>query len=146
MSENKTKPTPQAVTDFIASVDHAGKRADADVLDALFRRVTGEAPQMWGPTMIGYGSYHYKYDSGREGDFLRTGFSPRKAKHSIYLMGGYCDDITSAKNEEILSRLGKYSQGKSCLYINKLADVDLGVLEELVRVNWEAMNRVYPPA
>ena len=95
--------------------------------------------------MIGYGTYHYKYDSGREGDFLRTGFSPRKAKHSIYLMGGYCDEVTSATNEKLLSKLGKYSQGKSCLYINKLADVDLAVLEELVQVNWDAMNSVYPP-
>ncbi len=144
MSDNKTKPGTQTAEAFIAAVEHDGKRADARVLDALFRRVTGEEPVMWGPSMIGYGTYHYKYDSGREGDFLRTGFSPRKAKHSIYLMGGYCDDVTSAKNKELLGRLGKHSLGKSCLYINKLADVDLAVLEELVRVNWEAMNRVYP--
>ena len=145
MSENKTKPTQMSPTAFIEAVEHAGKREDAKVLDAMFRRVTGDEPRMWGPTMIGYGTYHYKYDSGREGDFLRTGFSPRKAKHSVYLMGGYCDDVTSKKNEEILSRLGKYSQGKSCLYINKLADVDLAVLEELLRVNWDAMNKLYPP-
>lgn len=146
MSDNKTIATAQGVGDFIAAVEHDGKRADAKLLDALFRRVTGEQPVMWGPSMIGYGSYHYKYDSGREGDFLRTGFSPRKAKHSIYLMGGYCDDVASAKNEQLLKRLGKHSRGKSCLYINKLADVDLAVLEELVKVNWDAMNRVYPPA
>ena len=95
--------------------------------------------------MIGYGTYHYKYESGREGDFLRTGFSQRKAKHSIYLMGGYCDEATGEKNEELLARLGKYSAGASCLYINKLADVDMAVLEELVRLNWETMNRIYPP-
>lgn len=146
MSENKTKPTEVGVESFIDSVDHAGKREDAKVLDALFRKVTGEAPTMWGPSIIGYGTYHYKYDSGREGDFLRTGFSPRKSKHSLYLMGGYCDEVTAAKNEQLLGKLGKYSHGKSCLYINKLADVDLGVLEELLRVNWEAMNRIYPPA
>ncbi len=145
MSENKTRQTGKAVTDFIDAVDHAGKREDAKVLDAMFRRVTGEEPVMWGPTMIGYGTYHYKYDSGREGDFLRTGFSPRKAKHSLYLMGGYCDPVASEKNTEVLSRLGKYAQGKSCLYINKLADVDLQVLEELVQLNWDAMNKVYPP-
>lgn len=145
MSENKTQPTEASVKAYIDSVDHARKREEAHVLDALFRRVTGEKPTMWGPSMIGYGSYHYKYDSGREGDFLRTGFSPRRAKHSIYLMGGYCEDITASKNEELLARLGKHSRGKSCLYINKLADVDLDVLEELVRVNWDAMNRVYPP-
>ncbi len=146
MSENKTRPTTTKVETFIDGVDHARKREEAHVLDALFRRVTGEEPVMWGESMIGYGSYHYKYESGREGNFLRTGFSPRKAKHSIYLMGGYCEEATAKKNEELLARLGKHSRGKSCLYINKLADVDLGVLEKLVQVNWEAMNRVYPPA
>ena len=146
MSENKTQPTSRAVEDFIEAVAHDGKRADAKVLDALFRKVTGEEPRMWGLTMIGYGTYHYNYDSGREGDFLRTGFSPRKAKHSIYLMGSYCDDLTSKKNEKLLAQLGKYSSGKSCLYINKLADVDLSVLEQLVRVNWDAMNALYPQA
>ncbi len=146
MAENKTKPTEVSVQAFIEGVDHAGKRADAKVLDALFHKVTGEEPRMWGPSIIGYGQYHYKYDSGHEGDMCRTGFSPRKAKHSIYLMGGYCDEVTAAKNEELLARLGKYSRGKSCLYINKLADVDLQVLEELLRVNWETMNRIYPPA
>lgn len=145
MSENKTKPTGAAVEEFIATVDHPGKREDAHVLDALFRAVTGEAPAMWGPSIIGYGSYHYKYDSGREGDWCRTGFSPRKAKHSLYLMGGYCDDATERQNEALLAQLGKHSRGKSCLYINKLADVDMSVLEELVQVNWEAMNRLYPP-
>ncbi len=145
MSENKTQPTEASVEAFIDSVDHARKREEAHVLDALFRKVTGQKPAMWGPSMIGYGSYHYEYESGREGDFLRTGFSPRKAKHSIYLMGGYCEDITARRNEELLARLGKHSRGKSCLYINKLADIDLDVLEELVKVNWEAMNRVYPP-
>ncbi|QZH74402.1 MAG: DUF1801 domain-containing protein [Erythrobacter sp.] len=146
MSEAKTRPTSETVEQFIAAVDHPGKRADAEVLDALFRNVTGEEPQIWGPSMIGYGSYHYKYDSGLEGDFFRTGFSPRKAKHSIYLTGGYCDEQTGQKNAELLARLGKHSTGKSCLYINKLADVDLGVLEELVRLNWDAMNRLYPSA
>lgn len=144
MGDNKTRPTVIAAEKFIDAVEHAGKRSDAKMLDAMFRRVTGEQPVMWGPSMIGYGSYHYKYDSGREGDFLRTGFSPRKAKHSLYLMGGYCEDVTAQRNEALLATLGKHSKGKSCLYINKLADVDMAVLEELVRVNWEAMNRVYP--
>ena len=144
MNGNITQPSAVAVEAFIEAVAHDGKRADAKVLDALFRRVTGEEPQMWGPTMIGYGTYHYKYETGREGDFLRTGFSPRSAKHSLYLMGGYCEELTAQHNEELLAKLGKHSRGKSCLYINKLADVDMGVLEELVRVNWEAMGRVYP--
>ncbi|MEM7779236.1 MAG: DUF1801 domain-containing protein [Pseudomonadota bacterium] len=144
MSSNKTVPTDQAVADFIEAVEPASKREDAKVLDALFRKVTGEEPAMWGPSIIGYGSYHYKYDSGREGDMCRAGFSPRKAKHSLYLMGGYCDDAASKKREEALGRLGKHKTGASCLYVNKLADIDLGVLEEMIEADWEAMNRVYP--
>lgn len=146
MSDNKTLPTGTRVEDFIASVDHDRKREEARVLDALFRKVTDEDPVMWGPSIIGYGQYHYKYDSGREGDMCRTGFSPRKAKHSLYLMGCYCNPDAGAKNDALLARLGKYSKGASCLYVNKLADVDMDVLEELVRVNWQAMNEVYPPA
>lgn len=147
MTEIKTKPTrASSVEDFISGIDHAGKREDAKVLDGLFREVTGETPQMWGASIIGYGSYHYKYDSGHEGTTCRIGFSPRKAKHSLYLTGNCRDEVTSRKIEELLQSLGKHSQGKSCLYINKLADVDLEVLEELLRVNWDAMNRIYPPA
>ena len=144
MSGNKTRPEADSVADFIASVEPEAKRRDAQVLDALFRRVTGEEPVMWGPSMIGYGQYHYKYETGREGDWLRTGFSPRKAKHSIYLMGGYCDDITAAGRAGRLGRLGKCSTGKSCLYVNKLADIDLAVLEEIVADDWNAMLRLFP--
>ncbi|WP_120078189.1 DUF1801 domain-containing protein [Aurantiacibacter odishensis] len=146
MSENKTLPTAASVEAFIDSVDHARKREEARELDAMFRRVTGEEPVMWGPSIIGYGEYHYKYESGREGDMCRTGFSPRKAKHSIYLMGCYCNAEARAKNDTLLENLGKHSRGASCLYINKLADVDMGVLEELVRLNWQTMNEAYPPA
>ena len=145
MSGNTTRPTGEAVDEFIAAIGHDGKREDARELDALFRRVTGEVPFMWGPSMIGYGEYHYKYESGREGDWMRSGFGPRKAKHSLYLMGGYCDDIAGERREALLAKLGKHTTGKSCLYINKLADVDMDVLEELVRADWEAMNRIYPP-
>ena len=144
MGENKTRPTERSVEAFIEAVEPASKREDARVLDAMFRRVTGEEPAMWGPTMIGYGLYHYRYETGREGDMLRTGFSPRKAKHSIYLMGGYCDEETAKVRDAQLERLGKHSRGKSCLYINKLADVDLGVLEEMIAADWETMNRWYP--
>jgi len=146
MAENKTQPTAASVEAFIESVEHPGKREEAQVLDALFRRVTGEEPVMWGPTIIGYGQYHYKYDSGREGDMCRTGFSPRKAKHSLYLMGRYVDPDTQARSEALFARLGKYKTGASCLYVNKLADVDLEVLEELVKLSWDAMNERYPPA
>ena len=145
MAENKTQQTDVAVEDFIASVEPESKREDAKFFDALFRKVTGEEPKMWGPSIIGYGSYHYKYASGREGDWMRTGFSPRKAKHSLYLMGGYCDELAAEERKEILSRLGKHSEGKSCLYINKLADVDVEVLEEMIANDWANMNRIYPP-
>ena len=139
-----TVPTGNAVSAFIENVEPAAKREDAKVLDALFRKVTGEEPQMWGPTIIGYGSYHYKYESGREGDSPRSGFSPRKAKHSLYLMGCYCDEETEKRTVEQLTRLGKHSRGKSCLYINKLADVDLDVLEEMIADSLATMNRLYP--
>ncbi len=145
MAENKTQETDTAIEDFIASVEPEAKREDAKVLDALFRKVTGEEPKMWGPSIIGYGKYHYKYASGREGDWMRTGFSPRKAKHSLYLTGGYCDELAAGERKEILERLGKHSEGKSCLYINKLADIDLEVLEEMISNDWAHMNRIYPP-
>jgi hypothetical protein len=114
------------------------------VLDALFRKVTGEQPQMWGLSIIGYGVYNTTYASGRDVTWMRAGFSPRKAKHSLYLMGGYCDDIAAQRREELLAKLGKHATGKSCLYINKLADVDMDVLEQLIAADWVAMSRVYP--
>ncbi|HAU22405.1 MAG TPA: hypothetical protein DCS24_07395 [Erythrobacter sp.] len=144
MSEAKTQITKVDPVDFIAAVEPQSKRKDAEVLDAIFRRVTGEAPKMWGPTIIGYGEYRTTYASGRNVHWMRAGFSPRKAKHSLYLMGGYCDDIAAEKRETLLKKLGKHSTGKSCLYINKLADIDLKVLEEMIAADWEAMQRVYP--
>ena len=144
MSDAKTVPTSASVADFIDSVEPPAKRQDAKVLDALFRKVTGEEPQMWGPTIIGYGSYHYKYESGHEGDSMRTGFSPRKAKHSLYLMGRYCDEAMGKTVDGLLAKMGKHKTGVSCVYVNKLADIDLDVLEEAVRESWDAMNRIYP--
>lgn len=138
MAQNKTQATEQSVTGFIDAVEHPVRRADAQTLDTMFRRVTGWDPRMWGPTMIGYGQYHYTYDSGREGDCLATGFSPRKANLSIYIMPGY------ASFGDLLGRLGKHKFGKSCLYINKLADVDMGVLEELVRAGLEDLRTRWP--
>lgn len=145
MSGPKTTKTGANVADFIASVEPETKRDDAKILDAMFRRVTGEQPHLWGPSIIGYGEYRTAYASGREVHWMRTGFSPRKARHSLYLMGGYCDELAAKDREEALARLGKYSSGKSCLYINKLADVDLAVLEEMIAKDWAAMNRIYPP-
>ena len=111
---------------FLAGVEPAGRREDAFTLLKFFNRVTGCKPKMWGPSIIGYGRYHYKYDSGREGEYLLTGFSPRKSALTIYVMPGYRD------LSDKLARLGKHKIGKSCLYINRLADVDMGVLEEIV--------------
>ena len=144
MAEAKTQITDVDPADFIAMVEPPAKREDARRLDALFRRVTGEEPRMWGPSIIGYGAYDTIYESGRDVHWMRTGFSPRKAKHSLYLMGGYCDDVTGARRDALLAKLGKYTTGKSCLYINKLADVDMDVLEQLVANDWAAMQRLYP--
>jgi len=138
MAENKTKPTLARVDDFLASVDHPTRRADAQTLDTLFQEITGWRPAMWGPSIIGYGQYHYTYDSGRTGDFLATGFSPRKANLSIYIMPGYADF------SDILARLGKHKIGKSCLYINKLADIDMDVLEELIRAGLKDLAEKWP--
>ncbi|GMM92997.1 DUF1801 domain-containing protein [Qipengyuania sp. MTN3-11] len=144
MADVATVPTEVDPADFIDSIDHERRRDEAKQLDALFRRATGATPVMWGPSIIGYGDYRTTYDSGREVHSLRSGFSPRKAKHSLYLMGGYCDPETGEKHADSLARLGKYSRGASCLYVNKLADIELDVLEEMVRNDWEGMKRRYP--
>ncbi len=124
--QNTTQPTDVDPAEFIAAVEHPVRRADAEVLLEMMTRVTGYPPKMWGPSIIGFGRYHYRYDTGREGDFLVTGFSPRTANLVVYILPGY-DDIG-----EQLARLGKHRIGKSCLYINKLADIDLDVLEDIV--------------
>ncbi len=140
--EAKTRVTEASVADYIASLPEARRREEAAALDAMFRRVTGLEPKMWGPSMIGYGSYRYRYASGHEGEAMRGGFSPRKAALSIYLMGDYCD--RQAEADALFARLGKHKTGKACLYVNTLADVDLAVLEELARLSWDSMNRLYP--
>jgi len=127
-ANNKTQPTKVAAADFINTVEPEKKRADAATLLGFFNRVTGLKPAMWGSAIIGYGRYRYKYESGREGEHMLTGFSPRKANLVVYVMPGY----RYGEMEEKLSRLGKHKLGKSCLYINKLADIDLDVLEEIV--------------
>jgi hypothetical protein len=137
-ASNKTLATDADVTSFLDSVAHPVRRADARDLDALFRAVTGWSPRLWGGSIVGYGQYHYVYDSGREGDFLATGFSPRKASLSIYVMPGYRDF------GDILSRLGKHKHGKACLYVNRLADIDTEVLAELIREGLADLKRKYP--
>lgn len=138
MAENRTKPTSVSVDGFIDAVAHPGRQADARVVLAMMTRVTGEQPRMWGPSIIGFGSYHYRYDSGHEGDMCRIGFSPRAANIVLYIMPGFADEAAR------LAALGKHRIGKSCLYINRLADVDLAVLEAMVRDAWNWMNARYP--
>ena len=136
-SDNKTKPTPVSPTEFVAAVEHPTRRADGEKLLGWFEEVTGYTPRMWGPSLVGYGRYHYKYDSGREGDMLITGFSPRKANLVLYIMPGYRD------MSDKLARLGRHKAGKSCLYINKLADVDMEVLREIVEDGFSYMKENY---
>jgi hypothetical protein len=142
-AKNKTQENDGDVAAFIASVEHQGRREDAALLLQLFERVTGVQPKMWGGSIIGFGRYHYKYDSGREGDMCRTGFSPRKANLSIYIMGPYCDDETRARRDALLAQLGKHKMAKACLYITRLKNVDMAVLEQLIQDNWDYMNRAY---
>mgnify|MGYP000542093763 CR=1 FL=1 len=138
MSENKTQPTAVSVDEFIAAVEHPVRRADAKVLDALFQRVTGWTPRMWGPTLIGYGSYEYTYESGRSGTMLATGFSPRKANMVLYIMPGYAD------MGEMLARVGKHKIGKSCLYLTQLKNNDLDVVEEIIRFGLKDLATRWP--
>lgn len=137
-SANKTKPEPKSVAAFLAELDAPNRVIEGEALIDLFARVTGQPPVMWGPSIIGFGSYHYRYESGHEGNAPRVAFSPRKAKLVCYLK------LESVGAGELLARLGKHSTGKGCLYINKLSDVDLGVLEELVTDSYQEMARAYP--
>ncbi|AHC99604.1 DUF1801 domain-containing protein [Leisingera methylohalidivorans] len=138
MSQNKTVPTGASVAEFLSGVEPERKAEEAQQLDSLFREVTGYEPQMWGPSIIGYGRYHYRYATGREGDFLATGFSPRKARHSIYILPGY------QNYGALLARLGKHKLGRSCLYVNKLADIDLNVLAELIHAGLKDLDAIWP--
>ena len=126
MAGNKTKPTELSVAAFIDAVTDPTKRADAKALVKLMQDATGEEPKMWGPSIIGFGSYHYRYDSGREGDMPLIGFSPRKTATVLYNM------IGSSASQALLAKLGKHTTGKGCLYIKKLADVDQEVLKDML--------------
>lgn len=137
MAENKTKPTKVSVTDFINSIDDSQKRADARKVAAMMRRATGKRAKMWGASIVGYGTYHYKYDSGREGDFMITGFSPRKQALTVYILAGFRNYGT------LMKKLGKHETGKSCLYIKRLSDVDEKVLERLINKSVKYMRENY---
>ncbi|MGZ9811048.1 DUF1801 domain-containing protein [Pseudoroseicyclus sp. H15] len=138
MADPVTTPTGADVGAYLDAVEPARRREDARALEQLFRDVTGWKPQMWGPSIVGYGSYHYVYDSGREGDFLATGFAPRKANMVVYIMPGY------GEYGPILERLGKHKLGKSCLYLGALKGVDLDVLGELIRFGLDDLAKKYP--
>ena len=135
--ERKTVETDADVNSFLDSIENTRRREDAGRLLELMCEITREPPRMWGASIVGFGSYHYKYESGREGDSLRVGFSPRKQNLAVYIMPGF------ERFGALLAKLGKHRTGKSCLYLNKLDDVDLGVLEEIVRESVAEMNRRY---
>lgn len=132
--ENKTQPTDRNVEEFLAQVPHPVRRADAFVLLEMMARLTGEEPLLWGPSMVGFGSYHYRYASGREGDALAVGFSPRSANLALYGL------TIAPQAQELLPRLGKHRTGTACLYLNKLADVDTDVLERLIGAGYVHMT------
>lgn len=135
MAELKTRPTAQDVETFLACVADERQRGDSRTLVGLMRRVTGAEPVMWGPTIVGFGRYRYRYASGREGDWFVVGFAPRKSDLSIYIMAGF------SQYPELLARLGRHKTGKACLYVKRLADVDPVVLEELIRRSVEHVSR-----
>lgn len=138
MAEPKMKENDNSVIDFIESVESEKKKADAYQLLDTFEEVTGYKAKMWGPSIIGFGSYHYKYASGHEGDAPLAGFSPRKAKISLYLA------YESEEREKMLENFGKHTTGKACIYVNKLADIDIQVLKELIEQSVETYQNLYP--
>ncbi len=129
-----TVPTRASVAKFIDAVENETRRKDAKTLLAMMKKVTGEKAVMWGPSIIGFGKYHYKYESGREGDMCLVGFSPRKANMVLYVLG-------YGEGEPLLKKLGRHKHGVSCLYVNKLDDVDLGVLEKLIKKSYETTKK-----
>jgi len=138
MAENKTKATQASVRAFLDTIDDPGKREDAKAVCAMMERVSGEPATMWGPAIVGFGSYHYRYDSGREGDMCRVGFSPRAANLTLYI------SATSPRQADLLAKLGKHKTSKGCLYIKRLSDVHMPTLEHLIAAGWAEMAEKYP--
>jgi hypothetical protein len=139
MSEQKTKPTAASVQEFLEAVPDEKKRADAFAVCKLMTEVTGQEPVLWGPSIVGFGRYHYVYASGHSGDAPLTGFSPRKTALTLYIMGGF-DNY-----DELMAKLGKYTMGKACLYLKRLSDVDQKVLRDLIAGSYRHMQSLYPP-
>lgn len=138
MGESRTQPTGASVDDFLDAVADDGRREDCRQLAKLMQRATGAAPRMWGANMVGFGSYHYVYESGREGDMFLAGFAPRRNDLTLYIMGGL------SHYDAILRRLGRFKSGKSCLYVKRLADLDLAVLEELINASVRRITLMNP--
>ena len=137
MAQNKTQPTTQKVSTFINSIEDVEKRADCKVLMKIMREITGNRATMWGPSIVGFGKYHYKYASGREGDFFLTGFSPRKQALSIYVISGF------KPHAKLMEKLGKYKTGKSCLYVKKLDDLNRTALAQLIKKSVAYIRKKY---
>lgn len=137
MAELKTQKTKASVSKFVESVKHEQRRKDSKELLKIFAEATGKKPVMWGTSIIGYGEYHYKYASGQEGDWPVTGFSPRKQNLSIYIMPGFI------KYGDLLNKLGKYKTSVACLYVNKLEDIDVKVLKQLIKKCVADMKKIY---
>lgn len=134
MAELKTKLNDADVKDFLNSVADEKRRADCFTVCDLMQKITGEEPKMWGGSIVGFGKYNYKYQSGRTGEWMLCGFSPRKQNLTLYIMSGF------VKYQELMQKLGKHKTGKSCLYINKIEDVDSDVLSELIKTSVEAVR------
>lgn len=138
MSQNKTVATQNSVEAFINAVEDEQKKKDSFELLKMNEEIIGEPAVMWGSSLIGFGNYHYKYASGREGDFFISGFSPRKTALTIYIMSGF------SRYDELMSKLGKFKIGKSCLYVKKLDDIDRTILKELIQESVKYMKEKYP--
>lgn len=137
MAENKTRPSKASVAQFINAIEDDRRRADAKKVAAMMRKATGKRAKLWGPSIVGFGSYHYKYESGREGDMALVGFSPRKQNLAVYIMPGF-DPFST-----LMKKLGKYKTGKTCLYIKKLDDVNEDVLQQLIERSVKVMRKRY---
>ncbi|MBT8136388.1 MAG: DUF1801 domain-containing protein [Gammaproteobacteria bacterium] len=138
MAEPKTRPGKLSVAKFLNSIEDEQRRRDCKAVAKLMREITGEKPVMWGDSMVGYGSYHYKYASGREGDWFQTGFSPRKQALTLYIMAGF------SSYDALMKKLGRYKTGKSCLYVKKLDDIDQKVLVQLITRSVNYIRKTYP--
>ncbi len=138
MSQNKTTRNNQSVVDFITSIDNEIRKKDSLQLLEILKNLTHEEPKMWGSSIVGFGNYHYKYESGREGDFFRTGFSPRKQALTLYIMSGF------NQYDQLLASLGSHKTGKSCLYIKSLQQVDIKILKEMITLSLKWMREKYP--